>query len=64
MATTTVKITVKPDRGKLSSLELRNELDNIDVLADLNGVEPAEVQVELDTDYDDDSRILVAEWAI
>jgi hypothetical protein len=61
---TTVKITVKPDRGKLSSFDLRNELDNIDALAELNAVEPGDVDVALDTDYDDDSRILVATWDV
>jgi hypothetical protein len=64
MATTTVQITVKPDKGKFSSLELRNELDNIDALADMNGVDVTETQIRLDTDYDDDARILVAEWTV
>lgn len=64
MATTTVKITVKPDRGKFTSSELRNELDNIDALAELNGVEPSEVDVALDTDYDDDQRIVAATWTV
>lgn len=64
MATTTAKITVKPDRGKFSSAELRSELDNIDALAEMNGVEPHDLDVELDTDYDDDSRIIVATWTV
>lgn len=64
MAMTTAKITVKPDRGKFTSAELRSELDNIDSLAEMNGVEPHELDVALDTDYDDDARIIVATWTV
>lgn len=64
MATTTVNIIVKPDRGSFTSAELRNELNNIDALAEMNGIDPAETDVRLDTDHDDDSRIIVASWTV
>lgn len=64
MAETTVSITVKPESGKFTSSELRDELDNIDALADLNAVRAEEIVVRLDTDYDDDSRVIIATWSV
>lgn len=64
MATTTVQITVKPDKGKFKSAELREELDNIDALAEMNAVKADEVEIHLDTDYETDERIVVASWTV
>lgn len=64
MAETSVKITVKPSKGRFTSAELRAELDNIDTLAEMNGVQPDELDITLDTDYDDDSRIIVGTWTV
>lgn len=63
MATTTVEITIKP-KGKMDLQELKNEIENIESLADMNVVGTNDVTIELDTDYNDDSRVLVARWTV
>lgn len=63
MATTKVTVDYKPDKTS-NLIDLRNHLELLESVIDTTVTAPSDVKVELDLDYDDDTKILVASWEV
>jgi hypothetical protein len=64
MAATKVEITFKPDKGSVPLPELLQHLALVESVADVTVTDGDDIDMTLETDYDDDKHVLVATWTV